>query len=207
MPTRIDMSTYASRAHFEYFLNLGYPYVGNTVEVDATPLYERAKERDESFFVHALYSLGRAGNDVKELRQRIEGNGILQFEHCLCSHTEMKPDGTYAYCETDPGLPMDVFYAQTRQRQEIVRQSGTIEEGSEALGKFFMSCAPWVHFTALIQPVPFPADSNPRITWGKFVKKDGRVLLPVSILAHHGLVDGMHIGQFYEALETRMRER
>ena len=47
MPTRIDMSTYTRRAHFEYFLNLGYPYVGNTVEVDATPLYAKAKERAE----------------------------------------------------------------------------------------------------------------------------------------------------------------
>lgn len=206
MPTRIDMSTYARRAHFEYFLKMGYPYVGNTAEVDVTPLYERAKARDESFFVHTLYALGRAGNDVKELRQRIVDGGIVQFEHCLCSHTEMKSDGTYAYCETNPGLAWDAFYAHTQRRRALAREGGSIEEGEEALGKFFMSCAPWVHFTALIQPVPFPADSNPRITWGKFVKKDGRVILPVSILAHHGLVDGMHIGQFYEALETRMRE-
>ena len=188
-------------------MNLGYPYVGNTVEVDATPLYAKAKERDESFFVHALYALGRAGNDVKELRQRIEGNGILQFDHCLCSHTEMKDDGTYAYCETDPGLAWDVFYPKTQEARARARENGNIEEGSEALGKFFMSCAPWVHFTALVQPVPFPADSNPRITWGKFVQKEGRIILPVSILAHHGLVDGMHIGQFYEALEARMREK
>ena len=207
MPTRIDMSTYARRAHFEYFLNLGYPYVGNTVEVDATPLYAKAKECDESFFVHALYALGRAANDVKELRQRIEGNGILQFDHCLCSHTEMKADGTYAYCETDPGLAWDVFYPKTQEARARARENGNIEEGSEALGKFFMSCAPWVHFTALVQPVPFPADSNPRITWGKFVQKEGRIILTVSILAHHGLVDGMHIGQFYEALEARMREK
>lgn len=207
MPKRIDMSTYARRAHFEYFLKMGYPYVGNTAEIDVTPLYDRAKAREESFFVHVLYAAGRAANDVPELRQRIEGSGILQFEHCLNSHTEMKPDGTYAYCASDSGLPWEAFYAQTQARRARVRENGTIEEGGEALGKFFMSCAPWVHFTALIQPVPFPADSNPRITWGKYEKRDGRVLLPVSLLAHHGLVDGVHIGRFYEAFEARIREK
>ena len=70
MPTRIDMSTYARRAHFEYFLSMAYPYVGGTVEVDVTPLYERAKAHGESFFLHMLYATGRAANDVPELRQR-----------------------------------------------------------------------------------------------------------------------------------------
>lgn len=206
MPTRIDMSTYARRAHFAYFLKMGYPYVGNTAEVDVTPLYVRAKERGESFFLHVLYAAGCAANDVPELRQRIEGNGILQFEHCLTSHTEMKPDGTYAYCEADPGLSWDDFYVQTRARQAQARAQGTIQEDGEVLDKFFVSCAPWVHYTALIQPVPFPADSNPRISWGKYVNRDGRIQMPVTLLAHHGLVDGMHIGQFYQALEARIQE-
>ena len=30
--------------------------------------------------------------------------------------------------------------------------------------------------------------------------------MPVTLLAHHALVDGIHIGRFYEALADRMRE-
>ena len=206
MPTRIDMSTYARRAHFEYFLSMGYPYVGSTVEVDVTPLHERAKAQGESFFLHMLYAAGRAANDVPELRQRIEGNGILQYAHCLTSHTVMKPDGTYAYCQADPGLSWPEFYAQTSRRQALAREQGGLAEEGDLLELLFVSCLPWVHYTALVQPVPFPADSNPRITWGKYEQQDGRVRMPVTLLAHHALVDGIHIGRFYEALADRMRE-
>lgn len=31
----------------------------------------------------------------------------------------------------------------------------------------------------MVQPVPVPADSNPRITWGKYFQQGGRMLLPV----------------------------
>lgn len=56
-------------------------------------------------------------------------------------------------------------------------------------------------YTALRQPVPTPADSNPRLTWGRFEERDGRAVMPVTVLVNHALVDGVHIGAFFEALE------
>ena len=50
-----------------------------------------------------------------------------------------------------------------------------------------------------------PADSNPRITWGKYETHGQDAILPVSLLAHHGLVDGMHIADFYQQLEKRLQ--
>ncbi len=64
---------------------------------------------------------------------------------------------------------------------------------------------PWLSYTSLIQPVPMPADSHPRITWGKYFVQEGRTLLPVSVLCHHALVDGIHIAAFYEKLEEEIR--
>ena len=53
--------------------------------------------------------------------------------------------------------------------------------------------------------MPAPADSNPRITWGRYTREDGRVRMPVTALCHHALVDGLHLARFYEALEARCR--
>ncbi|MBP7321279.1 MAG: chloramphenicol acetyltransferase, partial [Lachnospiraceae bacterium] len=50
------------------------------------------------------------------------------------------------------------------------------------------------------------ADSNPRITWGKYHEVNGRIMIPVSILAHHALVDGLHIGNFYKKIEMNLVE-
>ena len=42
----------------------------------------------------------------------------------------------------------------------------------------FISTTPWLTYTALVQPVPIPADSNPRITWGKYFTQEGKTLVP-----------------------------
>lgn len=67
---------------------------------------------------------------------------------------------------------------------------------------YFISTLPWIRYTSLIQPVAGGDESNPRITWGKYEHTaDGRLVMPVSVLAHHVLVDGAHIAAFYKNLD------
>ena len=86
-------------------------------------------------------------------------------------------------------------------------RGGDIEEGEEAISYFFCSSLPWLTYTALVQPTPSPADSNPRLTWGKYFERDGKTLLPFSVLCHHALVDGLHLSRFYESLAERLNEK
>ena len=72
---------------------------------------------------------------------------------------------------------------------------------------YFISTLPWLHYTAMIQPVAGGEESNPRITWGKFQEDySGREQLPVTLLAHHALVDGIHIAMFYRNLEQEIHK-
>ena len=48
-----------------------------------------------------------------------------------------------------------------------------------------------------------PADSNPRITFGKFTQEGDRVLLPVNLTANHALVDGLHLAAFFDGMVQR----
>ena len=70
---------------------------------------------------------------------------------------------------------------------------------------FFVSTSPNITYTAIVQPVPQPADSNPRITWGRYFVQEGRTLLPVSLLCNHALMDAYHMGLFYENLESELQ--
>ena len=42
--------------------------------------------------------------------------------------------------------------------------------------------------------------------WGKYYEKDGKVMIPISVQAHHSFVDGLHIGQFVEQLQKCLNE-
>ena len=91
--------------------------------------------------------------------------------------------------------------------QNAAKIQRSIQEDADTLGKFFISTVPWVSYTALVQPVPSPADSNPRITWGKYFTQEGRILLPLSVLCHHALVDGIHIAAFYRGLAEEIENK
>ena len=92
------------------------------------------------------------------------------------------------------------------QQERRAKAQPSLEDGDEALSLFFVSCLPWLHYSAISQPTPFPADSNPRITWGKYQEVAGQVQLPVTLLVHHALVDGIHLARFFENLEKELRK-
>lgn len=203
-PKIIDPAAYPRRAHFEYFSSFANPYVGVTVEVNITPLMEMRRRTGAPFFLSLLYYVARAVNSVPELRQRIRGGQILEFPACPTSHTVAKPDGTYGYCVLPPGLPFEEFLPRALEAQETCRKSGTIEEDDSAIASFFVSSVPWLTYTGLVQPTPQPADSNVRITWGKYFEREGKTIIPISLLCHHALVDGLHMARFYDALNAEL---
>lgn len=201
----LDMEVYKRKQHFEYFNRLTYPYVGLTVSVDITDFIKRVKTDKLPFFLTVCYCVSRAANGVPEFRQRILDNKIIEFDNCKTSHTVALEDGTYCYCTLDSNMSFSDFIPYAKQEQEAARQSRTIDEETDDIcDKIFISTLPWISYAALVQPVPVPADSNPRITWGKYTVQGDQIVMPVSVLCHHGLVDGMHIANFYKLLEEQI---
>lgn len=201
----IDMETYKRKSHFEYFNSLAYPYVGITVNVDITELLQVIKAKKLPFFLTICYCVSQSANQIAEFRQRILDNQIIEYDHCQTSHTVALNDGTYCYCDLDSNYSFADYISYATQEQEKAKQMNSINEDQEdVLDKIFVSTIPWVSYTALINPTPIPADSNPRITWGKYFAQNDKVLLPVSVLCHHALVDGLHISKFYELLNEQI---
>ena len=201
----IDMAHYKRRAHFDYFRSLAYPYVGTTVSVDVTELLSYCKRQQRSFYLTFLHAAALAADSVPELRQRIRGAGIIEYSECPTSHVELLPDGAYCYCTLHHHLPLDEYYARAEEARKSCAQNG-ITEDSDAESQYFISTLPWLHYSALIQPVAGGDESNPRITWGKYeADEKGRVLMPVSILAHHALADGLQIARFYSNLDAEIQ--
>ncbi len=200
----IDMGTYARKEHFDYFRSLAYPYTGVTVTVDVTDLLRCTKQRKISFYLTFMHAAALAADEIPEFRRRIRDDGIIEYEECPTSHTEMKDNDTYCYCTLHHHMPFEeyIVYAEEERRKAVM--SGTIEEDDDVDSMYFVSVLPWLHYSDLVQPVG-GTESNPRITWGKYqTEADGRIRMPVTVLVHHGLADGLHMGRFYEALERQM---
>lgn len=81
---------------------------------------------------------------------------------CASSHIILKMDESYAYCTLSADKPLDAFLADGVAAQRHCTECGTLDESDpEAL--IFISTLPWLSYTALVQPTPMPADSNPAL--------------------------------------------
>ena len=204
----LDMQAYKRKDHFAYFSSLAYPYVGTTVNVDISDLLVKIRDENLPFFFTVCYCVSRAANSIPAFRQRIKDGRIIEFDRCRTSHTVALEDGTYCYCTLEDKMPYSEYIRYAEKEQEKAKRAGTIEESEdETDNMFFISTLPWISYASLVQPVPVPADSNPRITWGKYFRQEGRELLPVSVLCHHALVDGKHIAEFYKLMEEEFAVR
>lgn len=204
---KIDLDKYDRRQHYEYFSSLQYPYVGVTNNVDVSELVQFCKTKNYSFYLTFLHAVALAADGVRELRQRIHGGDIIEYSECPTSHIELMDNNTYCYCTLHHHMTMEEYIPYAIEERDRCRQNGSIEEDDDSDSMYFISTLPWLHYTAMIQPVAGGEESNSRITWGKFQEDyRGRRQLPVTLLAHHALVDGIHIAMFYRNLEQEINK-
>ena len=198
----IDPKTYPRSSHYAHFHNMAYPYVGITANVDVTGLLAAARAQHGSTFLACLYAAANAANSVPELRQRIAGERIIEFDHCDTGHTVALPDGTFTNCQTDCRMTFPEFLVYGREKQEEAKKRhGFVGTDDDETDLIFVSCIPWISFTQVIQPTPIPADSNPRIVFGKYFREGEKTKMPLSIQCNHALVDGWHLAQFFQAFD------
>jgi chloramphenicol O-acetyltransferase type A len=69
----------------------------------------------------------------------------------------------------------------------------------------FMTSIPWVSFTSFTHPMHLnPPDSVPRFAWGKIFEEGDRLKMPFSVQGHHAVMDGLHVGRYYEQIQEHL---
>lgn len=223
----IDIDTYPHRAHLEYFMTMTAPHASMTANVDVTELKEFCRREGCSFFLTFLHIVALSADSVVQLRQRLHkltdeemkdprhagakkdgvlaGLEIREYEQSPTSHTESTGDELYCYCSLYHHMPWKEYILAAVEMQKKARCEGSLEEDEEIEAFYFPTCIPWVHYTDVVHPVVDAYDSNPRFSWGKYEEDyRGRLMMPLTIAVHHGLVDGLQIGKFYANVEKNM---
>lgn len=196
------------KAHFDHFRHAPDPHVGLTADVDVTDFVHLCKARGWSFYPAFIRVAAQAANAVPELRRRIRGELVVEYDHCDTSHIELLENGAYCYCTLrhDPAQSWEDYMAYAAARRERARAGASIEEEDDVEGLYFISTVPWLHYRAIAQPNYGPEASNPAITWGKYEPDyRGRLMMPLTLLCHHSLVDGINIAAFYENLDLCLK--
>ena len=197
----IDESKWERAMHCTVFRNSVEPAFCVTFEVDVTGFKSMVKGKGLSFTLAFVHAVSKCANEVEALRYRFLNDQIVLYDRI---------DTAFTYLNKDTGLFKVVNVPFVEDLEEYVRiASKTAEEQKEyftgPLGNDVFQCSPmpWVTYTHISHTNSGKKDNaTPLFDWGKYYEKDGRVMMPVSIQAHHSFVDGLHIGQFTDALQN-----
>jgi len=205
----IPLESWKRKEHYSFFKNHQEPFFGITANVDCTKAYTYAKENNLSFFLYYMYKSLAAVNGIEEFRTRIEGEEIVSYDKIHGSSTALNANDLFAFAFLPYTTDFEEFYALSQAELAKVRSINhmNINEDSTRVDLIHYSTIPWVSFTALSHERNFAhPDSIPKITFGKYFKENNRLLLPLSVNGHHGLMDGMHVGKHFELFQELLNE-
>lgn len=205
----IDMSGWERKEHYAFFGNMPDPFFGLTAKADFTACYRKAKNEGGSFFLYSLHWILNVLNSIPEFRNRIEDGRVVQYDYIGASPTIAREDGTFGFAYFDWYEDLDEFVEAAKA--EIVRvKNGTglcINENEGRSDIIYFTSIPWVDFTDIKHAGGHKrGDSIPEVAVGRLHEDGGKMMMSISIEANHGLVDGRHIGMFYESLSSMNEE-
>ncbi len=194
------------KKHFEFFNAMNHPYFNITAMVDVSVFYQYIKSNNIPFTPALVYLLSGTANDIKEFRWRIRGEQVVEHEYVHPSFTvENDQSDVFSFCYVEYAPDPGDFINRTISRMAAMKDEPVLEDEIDRDDYLFMSANPWMHFTSMQHAMQsHPGDSVPRIVWGKFQKKGERLDLPLSVQVHHAVVDGRHVGAFYELLQKKL---
>lgn len=204
---RIDKESWPRAGHFMKFKSFDHPHFSMCANVDLTNFYPAVKQGGYSLNISIVYVLSRAANAIPEFRHRIRGDQVIEHELVHPSTTILTKDDLFSFCTLEYQEDYNEFANLAQERIAHLLEHPTLEDEPEQDDLLFMTAIPWVSFTSFIHPMHLhPADSVPRLSWGKFFEEGNILKMPLDVQVHHALMDGVHVGRFYEAVQAYLSE-
>lgn len=203
--TEIDEKTWKRAMHCMVFRNSVEPAFCVTFELDITNFLPRVKEKNYSFTMAMIYTVSKCANKIEEFRYRFLDGKVVLFDRIdtaftyLNKETELFKVVNVPMCDS-----MEEYVSLALKTAEKQKEYFTGPLGNDV---FQFSPMPWISYTHISHTNSGKKDNaTPLFDWGKFYEKDGKILLPFSVQAHHSFVDGLHIGKLYELVQKYLNE-
>ena len=209
----IDINTWERKENYEFFLGFQNPTISITSEVECAGAKARAKAAGESFFLHYLYAVLRAVNEIPEFRFRIDTEGrVVYFDDVhMLTPIKVKENGRFFTIRLPWNTDFQTFYTTAKAIINDIDPNGNPYDmekvgGKDLLDVILLSATPDLYFTSLTCTQEHRHGSNyPLMNAGKAILKEGKLVMPIAMTIHHGFIDGHHLSLFYKKVEKFLK--
>lgn len=207
MKQLLDISTWNRKEHFSFFSKFEDPFFSITCSMDMTLAYENAKKLQIPFFTYYLYKSILAINKVENFRYRIEDGKVYIYDSIHASATIMREDKTFGFSLMEYVENINDFKVIVEKEIQRIQNTSGLFTRAFPQNIIHFSAIPWINFTGVTHSRNFSyPDSCPKISFGKLISTGSQKKMSMTIAAHHGLVDGYHMGLFVEELQKFLNE-
>lgn len=204
MKKEIDVRNWKRKNTADFFIEDEEPHFSITSPIDVTNLYRFSKENRLSFYYCLIYLSMKSINSIDEFHYKFEGDRVYYYDYLQPSFCDLKKGETEYYI-VDVRMDSDesIKSFNTKCIEKSFNQKTFIDEkGFEVNELVYISCLPWMDVTSISEERKFDKnDSIPHICWGKYVENNGRLVLHYQIMVNHRLMDGYHVGLFFNRLQ------
>jgi|SRR5690554_479106 len=204
----IEINNWRGRKHYLWFKKYPVHYYGITKTIDISGFIKYIKANSLSFFIPFMYLIHLALNDVEEFRLRVVDEKVILYDIIHPSYTIMTEEGIFDNCEHDFSNNFKTYYAEglgaIEHAKKAVRQNKSYNDLS-IMDQYYFTSVPWIDFSSVTHPMPDDDTAFvPRITWGKYYKKNEKFIISLNLHVSHALVDGYPLAQAFIKIQEYM---
>ncbi len=201
----IEIEKWNRKTTFEFFRNFENPFFNLTAPLDATNLYHFCKKNKLSFALASLFYSIQTANEIPEFRLRLLDNKLVQFDKIHATQTILNDDETFSFCYFEFNDEIFEFNELGKKAVEKYKKLKTFDVESDRLDLVYYSVIPWIAFTSFKNATRLDfSQTVPRIVFGKLFEENGKMKLPHSVEVHHSMMDGIHVGKYFNRLQQKL---
>jgi chloramphenicol O-acetyltransferase type A len=199
---KIDLETWDRTELLKSYLKADFPVINLGARIDVTRLLSWCHRNGMPFYFSLVHAANEVADSIVNFRWRFKNGEPFEIKHNIPLISHMRRDDEKFIMLEGPATGNVENFCQSLREKE---KSGIFVERSETTKRYDMisySCIPWVDYTHVIRTMTkINLDCKPKLTWGKYIEENGHVTLNFSVQVHHGLMDGFHVGKYFNTLQ------
>ena len=201
----LNIENWNRKEHFHFFSQFDDPYFAVTIDFDVTHVLNYSKKHHISFFALYLHACMKAINSVENFKYRIRDDKVIIHDIIHASPTILRADNTFGFSFIHFNEDFNQFYKNFEAEKNRILTSTELFPKHVTDACIYCSAMTWFNFSGHKEPLfGVKKESVPKLAFGKYIEKDSKLMMPVSIAVSHALVDGYHVGQFVDAYQNAL---
>lgn len=204
-PVPVDLATWPRRQHFEHYRASPCTYA-MTVELDATEFAAALRRSPRRTYLAQVWALATVVNRHDEFRTVLtDGGAPAVWPVVHPAFTVFHPGSETFSCLWAPyEADLGTFHEAAEAVLAVHGDSADFfPQGPPPPNAFDVSSVPWASFTGFTLNIRDAWDHlAPIVTLGRYVERDGRVLLPLAVQVHHAVADGFHTARLANEVQA-----